>query len=215
MKENINTKKYWDERFKNNWEKRNGRSQTRYFAESQIKHLKIKENFSGSLLDFGCGLGDAIPVYKSHFPNAKLFGIDISTVGIEKCRERYGDMADFISGSVESMPFVDIVIASNVFEHISNDINIAKEILKKTKKLYIIVPYEEENLINEHINHYDEKYFSDLKPESITIFESKGWTEYGFRLFKLRMINIFNFFFGRKRRKRSMQIMYCLSASKQ
>ena len=214
MKENINTKKYWDERFEKNWERKNGRLQTRHFAESQIRYLKIKEDFSGSLLDFGCGLGDAIPIYKKNFPNAKLFGLDISESGIVKCREKYGHLAKFMTGSAESMPVVDIVIASNVLEHISNDVEIAKEILKKTKELYVIVPYKEIQLIDEHVNSYDEKYFESLKPISMAVFESKGWTEYGLRLLKLRILNLFNFFLGRGGRKKSMQIMYYFSESK-
>jgi cyclopropane fatty-acyl-phospholipid synthase-like methyltransferase len=81
---NINTKKYWDNRFEQNWEKQNGRLQTQSFAESQMTLLELSSDFSGTILDFGCGLGDAMPVYKRSFPKAKLIGVDISSVGIKK-----------------------------------------------------------------------------------------------------------------------------------
>ena len=75
---NINTKSYWDKRFvSGDWEQKQGRSQTRNFAISQIPKLSIDREFSGILLDFGCGLGDALPIYKKFYPKAKLMGIDI------------------------------------------------------------------------------------------------------------------------------------------
>ena len=89
---NINTKAYWDNRFKADWEKKSGRSQTADFAKDQIPYFDISSDFDGSILDFGCGLGDAIPIYKKSYPNAKLYGVDISSVGIEKCKKiwKYG-----------------------------------------------------------------------------------------------------------------------------
>ena len=71
---NINTKQYWDNRFTHNWEKWNGRLQTRYFAEDQAPYLELPPNFDGIILDFGCGLGDAMPIYRKNFPKAKLIG---------------------------------------------------------------------------------------------------------------------------------------------
>ena len=65
--ENINTKEYWEKRFSTgDWEKSKGKTQTEDFAKSQVKYLNISKNFSGTILDFGCGLGDAFPVYKKN-----------------------------------------------------------------------------------------------------------------------------------------------------
>jgi len=152
---NINTKKYWDDRFAQNWERRNGRLQTQSFAESQIPYLDLPPDFNGTILDFGCGLGDAMPVYKKNFPKAKLIGIDISSVGINKCREKYSDIAEFICGSAGEIPFVDVIISSNVFEHLSDDAQVLKTIYSKANTIYIIVPYREYPLSVEHVNTYD------------------------------------------------------------
>jgi len=96
---NINTKAYWDNRFKTDWEEKAGRSQTADFAKAQIPYFDISPDFDGSILDFGCGLGDAIPIYKEFYPKAKLYGVDISSVGIEKCKGSYGCLADFTAGT--------------------------------------------------------------------------------------------------------------------
>jgi cyclopropane fatty-acyl-phospholipid synthase-like methyltransferase len=118
MSQNINSKAYWDQRFaSNDWEEKNGRMQTEKIAKGQIKHFSISNDFDGTIMDFGCGLGDAIPVYWLNFLKAKLMGIDISQIAIDKCNEKYGEMATFIQGDFKSAPEVDVIIASNVFEH--------------------------------------------------------------------------------------------------
>jgi len=92
MINNLNTQEYWDHRFSSgDWEESNGRKQTKYFAMSLIKHLKIQKDFTGSILDYGCGLGDAIPVYKLYFPKAKLYGVDISSTMLTTAKKLHQD----------------------------------------------------------------------------------------------------------------------------
>ncbi len=119
---NINTKEYWDKRFETgSWEKCGGREQSFNFARSQIEYLKIPHDIKGSIIDFGCGMGDAFPVYRKYFKEAKLTGIDFSASAIKKSKEKYGHIADFYVGDQFSVPETDIIIASNTFEHLSND----------------------------------------------------------------------------------------------
>jgi len=69
--QNINTQNYWERRFSTgDWELKDGRSQTTHFAKSQVNLLKIAAAFEGMILDFECGLCDAIPVYHICFPKA-------------------------------------------------------------------------------------------------------------------------------------------------
>lgn len=211
---NINTKAYWDKRFSSgDWELKLGRQQTREFALAQIKHIDISRSFSGSILDFGCGLGDAFPIYKKSFPNAELLGLDISIEAIRKCIKSYGEMGNFICGSYLDVPEVDIIIASNVFEHLSNDKEIAKHLISKCQRLYIIVPYREEKLSifdNEHINIYNEQYFTDLsKDVRYKIFNTKAWGKDGFDLYyNIYLKNFARLFLGKKLQKRPRQIMF-------
>lgn len=210
---NINTKSYWDERFKSgDWEDKSGRTQTQNFAISQVRHFKIPADFSGSILDFGCALGDAIPVYKKYFPLAKLYGMDISEEAVAKCREKYGHLATFFQGSHETAPDVDIIIASNVFEHLSDDKNIARQLLKKCKELFIVVPYNEDlkRSISEHINTYQQNSFKSVSNNyTTTVFASRGWTQYGWDLYvDIYLKNLFRPLFSKDRIHRYFQIMF-------
>ncbi len=215
---NINTKEYWEKRFSTgDWEAKLGRNQTRQFALAQVRHLKIPSNFSGMILDFGCGLGDAMPVYQKAYRYASLIGMDISEVAIAKCKERYGNIAKFIQGDYTQVPEVDVIIASNVLEHLSNDIKKAKHLLSKCKNLYIIVPYKETlSSIEEHINSYDENYFRTIGEYDYTVFPSKGWSRYGWHLWYhirmknllRRMKNLLRPFFGKRIIPRWKQIMF-------
>ena len=218
MINNINTKSYWDNRFKTgDWESKFGRYQTRKFALSQIKHLEISKDFTGTILDFGCGLGDAFPIYKRFFPKAKLIGLDISEEAVILCNEHYGQLVKFICGTNEDVPMVDIIIASNVFEHLSNDIQIAKDLLLKCSQLYIIVPYNEINHndpMHEHVNFYNEYYFNDLITNHIKfkIFISKGWGKSGLDLYyNVYLKNIARLLLRRKIAIRPKQIMFKFS----
>lgn len=210
MAENINTKEYWDRRFAaGDWERRHGRWQTASFAEAQVPLLNLGRDFHGTLLDFGCGLGDAIPVYRRAFPRARLIGTDISAEAIRKCEQRYGATATFIQGDHTVVPNVDVIVASNVFEHLSNDKAIAAALLRRCRSLYVVVPYREWPLFDEHINTYDETSFDHLNVVERRIFKSKGWTEYGLSLLiNVYARNIGRMLWGKPPRRRSMQIMF-------
>lgn len=213
--DNINSKDYWEQRFSSgDWEQKSGRTQTTLFARSQVSLFRIDKNFSGGLVDFGCGLGDAIPVYKKSFPNAKLMGVDVSESAIEKCRERYGWAASFISGQHQECPPADIIVASNVFEHLSDDLQIAKALLSRCKELYITVPYKECPLCKEHLRAYDENYFQSLGGAEFIIFPSKGWSEYGLNMWRLKLKNLLRIIIGKPTQARKMQIMFILRGSK-
>lgn len=210
----INSREYWEGRFSTgDWEQKGGRSQTAHFATSQVPHFRFDKDFSGSLVDFGCGLGDAIPIYNKFFPNAKLLGIDVSESAISKCKERYGKIASFISGTHQNCPPADFIIASNVFEHLADDVEIARTLLGKCKELYITVPYNEYPLCSEHVRSYDKNHFRELGIYEYTIFPSRGWTEYGMSLIKLKVKNILKRIIGRNIRPRRMQIMFYFKSS--
>lgn len=158
----INSKKYWDSRFEShNWGK-NGRIQTAEYAEANVKMMALSQNFHGSILDFGCALGDAVSIYSSIFPNAKLLGVDISSVAIEKCKKKYGAIAEWLCVESTNVPFADVIIASHVMEHISDDKMVINALIQKCRDLYVFVPYRENPLYFEHVNYYDEFSYKDL-----------------------------------------------------
>ena len=210
MKPNINTQEYWDHRFSSgDWEDRRGRWQTESFARAQIPHLGIARDFAGTIVDFGCGLGDAIPVYREFFPKAILTGVDISGEAIKQCRQKYGRTASFAQGDYLAVPEADIIIASNVFEHLPNDRLIARHLISRCSSLYIIVPYRERPLDPEHINRYGRDYFHEIGGYDWRVFTCPGWSQYGRRLIiDVYLKNIGRLFLGRPIRRRGKQILF-------
>jgi SAM-dependent methyltransferase len=208
---NINTKSYWNNRFvSGDWEQKKGRLQTRAFANSQVSKLNIPSDFSGTILDFGCGLGDAMPIYHKAYPKAKLIGLDISEEAIKKCCDKYGHIAEFICGDYKDVPKVDIIISSNVFEHLSNDKLIAKHLLDKCQQLNIIVPYQEYLVPdNEHVNSYTSDYYKDIGLYQFKVFKSKGWGYQGLNLvYQVYLKNIIRPFFNKPLAVRQKQILF-------
>lgn len=207
---NINTKAYWEKRFSSlDWEKKGGRDQTQSFAKHLVGHLGISADFEGTICDFGCGLGDAFPIYHTAFPKAKLIGVDFSKSAIEKCRQRYGQVADFIPGDHTAVPKVDIIISSAVFEHLTGDVAIARNLLKKCRQLFLAVPYKEKPLDYEHVNRYDEHYFKDIGRYRWIVYDCPGWSEYGFRLaWQVYFKNLIRPFLGRRIKSRNMFILF-------
>jgi len=167
---NINTKEYWESRFETKDWGKSGNRQTREYAIANVAHMSIKKDFDGSILDFGCALGDAVPIYYSAFPNASLSGVDISEAAIKKCKKLYGDIAEFNSGDYKSTINHDIIIASHIMEHITNDRTIIKELLKKCKEMFIFVPFKENPLYREHVNYYEENYYDNFNVLEKSIF---------------------------------------------
>jgi hypothetical protein len=157
-----NTSGYYNNLFKGSFLDKLRRTQTQEFAKAFLPYLKLENKFNGKITDFGCAFGDAIPIYKSHFPNAGLTAIDISSDAINKCKSKYGKLATFICGTDIDVPETEIIITSHVMEHIVGDKVIIKNLLTKCDELYIIVPFRENPLYREHVNSYDYGYYSEF-----------------------------------------------------
>jgi SAM-dependent methyltransferase len=214
MSDNVNTQDYWDQRFSSgDWEAKRGRWQTESFARGQTAFIRLGDSYAGTILDFGCGLGDAMPIYKERYPKATLVGIDISSAAIDICKKNYGTIASFISGDFHCVPEVDVIIASNVFEHLEHDKQIAIHLLSRCRDLYVVVPYKEIELSSEHINRYDVNSFSELGKYDYHVFPCAGWSPYGLRdlWFRVYFKNIARFVLGKRIVKRSKQIIFHFS----
>lgn len=212
----INDKSYWDDRFQSgNWEEVGGRDQTRSFAEKQVSFFELSSNFSGTMLDFGCGLGDAIPVYRRRYPDATIIGMDFSSEAITQCRQKFCGLAEFRVGDQIDVASVDVIVASNVIEHLPNDIDVVRQLFEKCRELYVIVPYMEIHRIPEHLHTYSRRSFSEVGPCRSKVFDVQGWSQYGLRSlwFEIYMKNLLRPIFGRRTVKRRLQIMFHFSQS--
>jgi SAM-dependent methyltransferase len=209
--ENINTTAYWDGRFgSGHWEAVGGRTQTSQFADAQLRRMRVPRTFSGTLLDFGCGLGDAFPVYRAAFPNAKLIGMDLSIAAIERCRAQFGHLAEFQQGDHTAVPSVDVIVTSNVLEHVSDPISVAHALRGRCQSLYIIVPFREWPRIEEHVHTFEVESFRDVGPHDTAVFSSPGWSQYGWKPLWLNIYlkNLIRPFVGREKVRRRLQIIY-------
>jgi|GEM_PF-4698882 len=115
----INSKKYWDHRFSSNWEIQNGRTQSVLFA-SGFALTNIAQTIKPkSVLDFGCGLADSMPVLNMTFPKAELFFYDFSSIAMKKAIITYSNLAKGYK-LTEKKTF-ELVYSSNVIEHITDE----------------------------------------------------------------------------------------------
>ena len=213
---NINTLDYWQRRFgTGDWEAKGGYSQTHEFAESQQPYLGLEKDFSGTLCDFGCGAGDAFPVYRHAYPNARLIGIDFSAAAIQLCREKYSTIGEFIEGDCTAVPFCDVIVTSNVLEHLEDNEQVINVLLRRCNFLFVVVPFEEQSLLDEHLRAYDQQSFAGLRPLHRVVFLSKGWSRFGAGLwYEVYFKNIFRWSLGRPLLSQRKQIMFTFSGTR-
>ncbi len=208
----INSRAYWDWRFSSgDWEAKKGREQTASFARQQLARMDLPPSFAGTLLDFGCGLGDAIPVYRSAFPKARLLGIDISIAAIWRCKADYGHHATFFVGDHRAVPRVSVIIASNVLEHIGDDATTLSTLLERCDRLYLLVPWRQRlRPGQEHVHSYDETSFGDRRPCAVESFVCRGFSQFGIRdlWWNVYAKNAVRPLFGRPVLRRARQILF-------
>lgn len=140
------TQEYFDHHFASNeWEKNNGRNQTRYFAREAIERLSsaVTDTIEhGTLLDWACALGDASDEFHKWFPEASITGYDWSSEAIKKARSYYPDLT-FTSNEAELTTY-DVVYCSNMLEHVQNFQEYMHKQAALARKYYVVVvPWDE------------------------------------------------------------------------
>ena len=209
----LNSKGYWEARFSSgDWQSRGGELQTMAFIESQLPYYGLAGDYRGRIVDFGCGVGSGMAVLRRAYPHAELTGIDISASAIAHAREHYGDLARFETGDHTMVAEADVIICSNVLEHLDDDVVVAGVLKEKAvQRLCITVPYQEEPLNPEHVRSYSSGHFESVLPGSSEhVFPSKYWSEYGRRHLHLHLKNLGRRLRGKPVRQRKMQIMFRL-----
>lgn len=101
-----------------------------FFYEYKIKEIKrilqkhkIKPPLS--ILDFGCGIGNVDPYIRKHFPDAKIYGVDMSEESINVARAKQADYDityEVLAPDWRTLPQqfetkFDLIFISNVFHH--------------------------------------------------------------------------------------------------
>lgn len=150
-----------------------------------IKNLNSEEK----VLDIGCGNGFMDYDIVNQVPNVKAFGIDLNKENINFARTHYSHAnLKFMHGdALNALPneTFDVIILSNVLEHIEKRVEFLKKIIKqlKPKRLIIRVPVFERDwrvplkkelgidyrLDSTHyIEYTQEEYFEELHQAGLT-----------------------------------------------
>jgi len=107
----------------------------RRIIKKMIRPLDFK-----SVLDVGCGQGSFLKELETEFPNIRAYGIDISRTAIELARKRMPNGKFYVVDITERFldDSCDLVVCSEVLEHIPDDL-LALQNLKKMTGKYLLV----------------------------------------------------------------------------
>jgi glycosyltransferase involved in cell wall biosynthesis len=153
----VNSPDYWNKRFFENWIAKGGREQTVFFAELCCRELPgwfLDEGRArkSAILDYGCALGDALPILQRAFPGSPVRGGDVAQVGLGLARAFHPGF-EFIDVNAvgEASKLADIVYCSNTLEHFENWREILHRLSRHAREyVLVLVPFEEEDRIDEH-----------------------------------------------------------------
>jgi SAM-dependent methyltransferase len=107
---------------------------TQFYEASRVR--TIRPVLAGlpepeAVLDYGCGEGRYIGVLREAFPEARLFGCDVSDVAVQHASDRHGD-ASFVAMDNEVVPYADasfdLVLSVEVLEHVADVYRATREI---------------------------------------------------------------------------------------
>lgn len=129
-----------------------------------------KFNKNAKILDIGCSGGSLLKFLKKKgFKN--LCGVDISKSAIKECKKKgiKAVLANAENTKLSGNQF-DVIIASDILEHLKDDKKAIlewKRLLKKTGKLIIFVPafnflWSNHDLLNQHYRRYTLKSLKKL-----------------------------------------------------
>lgn len=138
----------------------------RTLVENVGKVVRARGEARLKLLDVGSGDGVALWLLRKKFPDLELYGIDPVPAALETARERVPE-ATFEEASAERLPFpddfFDIIISSDVIEHVENPDTMLDEVSRVAKEradIIIGTPVRHSKTPLDH-NHIQEFFAED------------------------------------------------------
>ncbi len=100
---------------------RNWGDSASYFAEYKACYLKkfLYPDYSGNILDYGCGVGLLATQVAKHLPRVRISGYDLSAASIEKIGNDLTSRGVFTHDIAQLDENYDLILLSNVLHHIS------------------------------------------------------------------------------------------------
>ncbi len=117
------------------------------FSKLFLIRKKLDLNSIQNGLEIGCGNGSFTIQLKNIISN--IVGIDLSSIMLNLCRKNSN--LDLIRSSVLKLPFrdnsFDLIFSANVLHHLKNPSRGLKEVSRVTKKYYILIEPNRNNLL--------------------------------------------------------------------
>lgn len=91
-----------------------------YFAKYKIDLVAERHPARSvqRILDYGCGAGRSLPFLRERYPDAEIWGYDVSEQSIAQAAQRVPDAKLFSDWRIVKNAAFDLIIAANVFHHI-------------------------------------------------------------------------------------------------
>ncbi|HKS88506.1 MAG TPA: glycosyltransferase [Stellaceae bacterium] len=165
----ANSVDYWNKRFAGDWVIEGGRRQTAFFAGLCCRELPawLIADVRGralSIFDYGCAVGDALPILQQLFPGSTISGGDVSPVAIDMARALYPDFRFADLNLVDrGARLADVIYCSNTLEHLTEWRQTLVRLAEHAGSyVLLLVPFEEEEPIAEHAATFE---FDSLPPQ--------------------------------------------------
>lgn len=96
-----------------------------YFAEQRIEFVRQQmqqQRFAPqNVVDFGCGVGNHVPLLRQAFPGCRVTGIDISPVSLRVARQRHPGKDTRFMQPGDFHEQADLVYLNGVLHHVPTD----------------------------------------------------------------------------------------------
>jgi len=174
---------------------------TTYFANQRVSWTKNKINnyfpelSIKTVMDFGCGTGDTLPIIEQKFFANKLIGVDTSLESIKVAKGNYESkkISFFESSSFNEYLSCDLVFCNGVFHHIpQEDRDMALHYIFQRLAINGVFAFWENNPWNPGTQYLMKKCPFDNDAHPISVLQGKKLLEKnGFRLIKTSYSFIF------------------------
>ena len=157
-------------------------------ARNRLLKYALEKNFKDrkdlNILDLASACGDNYPICNEY---GTMIGIDLSDISLKICKEK--GLQSMVKGDVQVLPIksktVDVVIAFDIFEHLPEDEESMREVMRVLKDsglLLVNVPafmclFSGHDEAFEHVRRYTSKEMKrKLKSAGFNVIKSSYWS---------------------------------------